>query len=52
MTRYIRRIAEIAEAYGGTVEKFAGDAAMILFGVPTVHDDDAERAVRAAALTF
>lgn len=48
MTRYIRRIAEIAEAYGGTVEKFAGDAAMIVFGVPTVHDDDAERAVRAA----
>jgi predicted ATPase len=48
MTRYIRRIAEIAEAYGGTVEKFAGDAAMIVFGVPAVHDDDAERAVRAA----
>jgi class 3 adenylate cyclase len=48
MSRYFKRIAEIAEAYGGTVEKFAGDSAMILFGVPAVHDDDAERAVRAA----
>src|ERR1700674_1437516 len=48
MARYFQRIAEVAEAYGGTVEKFAGDAAMVIFGVPTVHDDDAERAVRAA----
>jgi class 3 adenylate cyclase/tetratricopeptide (TPR) repeat protein len=48
MARYFKRIAEVSEAYGGTVEKFAGDAAMIVFGVPSVHDDDAERAVRAA----
>jgi class 3 adenylate cyclase/tetratricopeptide (TPR) repeat protein len=48
MARYFKRIAEVSEAYGGTVEKFAGDAAMVVFGVPTVHDDDAERAVRAA----
>lgn len=48
MSRYFKRIVEIAETYGGTVEKFAGDAAMVVFGVPTVHDDDAERAVRAA----
>ncbi|TMD09448.1 MAG: hypothetical protein E6J01_01830 [Chloroflexi bacterium] len=48
MARYFKRITDIAEAYGGTVEKFAGDAAMVVFGVPTVHDDDAERAVRAA----
>jgi len=48
MSRYFQRIEEVAEAYGGTVEKFAGDSAMVVFGVPTVHDDDAERAVRAA----
>src|SRR5690348_4535839 len=48
MGRYFKRVGEIASAYGGTVEKFAGDAAMVVFGVPTVHDDDAERAVRAA----
>jgi predicted ATPase/class 3 adenylate cyclase len=48
MSRYFKRIANVAEAYGGTVEKFAGDAAMVVFGVPMVHDDDAERAVRAA----
>jgi predicted ATPase/class 3 adenylate cyclase len=48
MSGYFRRIADVAAAYGGTVEKFAGDAAMVVFGVPLVHDDDAERAVRAA----
>jgi len=48
MARYFQRITEISQSYGGTVEKFAGDAAMVVFGVPAVHDDDAERAVRAA----
>ena len=48
MSRYFKRVFEIASAYGGTLEKFAGDAAMVVFGVPTVHDDDPERAVRAA----
>src|SRR5467141_3006108 len=48
MARHFQRIAEISEAHGGTLEKFAGDAAMVVFGVPAVHDDDAERAVRAA----
>jgi class 3 adenylate cyclase/tetratricopeptide (TPR) repeat protein len=48
MTRYFKLVTDIARAYGGTVEKFAGDAAMVVFGVPAVHDDDAERAVRAA----
>src|SRR6187401_3585688 len=39
--------AEI-ERYGGTVEKFIGDAVMALFGAPVAHEDDPERAARAA----
>ena len=42
---YVR--AEL-ERFGGTVEKFIGDAVMALFGAPTAHEDDPERAVRAA----
>jgi len=48
MARYFARLSEIAELHGGTVEKFIGDAVMVVFGVPQVHEDDAERAVRAA----
>ncbi len=37
------------ERFGGTVEKFIGDAVVAIFGAPASHEDDAERAVRAGA---
>lgn len=45
---YYTRVREELVRYGGTVEKFIGDAVVALFGAPTAHEDDAERAVRAA----
>src|SRR5918999_6408089 len=45
---YHRRLRAELERHGGTVEKFIGDAIMALFGAPTAHEDDPERAVRAA----
>jgi class 3 adenylate cyclase/tetratricopeptide (TPR) repeat protein len=45
---YHRRLRSELEHYGGTVEKFIGDAVMALFGAPVAHEDDPERAVRAA----
>lgn len=45
--RYFSTVRTIVERYGGTVEKFIGDAAMAVWGVPTAHEDDAERSVRA-----
>ncbi len=45
---YHERLRSELERYGGTVEKFIGDAVMALFGAPTAHEDDPERAVRAA----
>ena len=45
---YHERVRTELERRGGTVEKFIGDAVMALFGAPTAHEDDPERAVRAA----
>ena len=49
MRRYFEDLRVILERHGGTVEKFVGDAVMAVFGIPTSHEDDALRAVRAAA---
>jgi class 3 adenylate cyclase/tetratricopeptide (TPR) repeat protein len=49
LARYFERMKAIVESHGGSVEKFIGDAVMAVFGVPHVHEDDALRAVRAAA---
>src|ERR671935_741104 len=49
MARYHAELRAILERHGGTVEKFVGDAAMAVFGIPQVHEDDAVRALRAAA---
>ncbi len=47
LSRYFDECRQIISMYGGTVEKFIGDAVMAVWGVPTAHEDDAERAVRA-----
>src|SRR4051812_18108601 len=49
VTRFFEQVSHCIVTHGGTVEKFAGDAVMAAFGVPLAHEDDAERAVRAAA---
>ena len=49
MTRYFDEMRAVLESHGGTIEKFIGDAVMAVFGLPRVHEDDALRAVRAAA---
>ncbi len=46
--RFFEQASQSIEHHGGKVEKFAGDAVMAAFGVPQAHEDDAERAVRAA----
>jgi class 3 adenylate cyclase/tetratricopeptide (TPR) repeat protein len=47
LSAYHARLKHEIERFGGTVEKFVGDAVMAVFGAPAAHEDDAERAVRA-----
>jgi tetratricopeptide (TPR) repeat protein len=49
LSRYFETAQQVLERHGGTVEKFVGDAVMAVFGIPVLHEDDALRAVRAAA---
>ena len=48
LRRYHETLRHALEGYGGTVEKFIGDAVVAVYGAPTAHEDDPERAVRAA----
>ena len=49
MQRWSLRMRDVVERHGGIVEKYIGDAVMAVFGIPVAHEDDALRAVRAAA---
>src|ERR671936_620933 len=48
VSRFFDEVAHCIVTHGGTLDKFAGDAVMAAFGVPLAHEDDAERALRAA----
>ena len=48
LQRYFAAVAACIDSWGGTVEKYIGDAVLAVFGVPAAHEDDAERAVRTA----
>jgi class 3 adenylate cyclase/tetratricopeptide (TPR) repeat protein len=48
LARYYETARQVVDRYGGTIEKFIGDAVMAVWGAPTAREDDAERAVRAA----
>lgn len=48
LSEYLPRVQREIERFGGTVEKFVGDAVFAVYGVPTVHEDDAQRAMHSA----
>src|SRR5215813_9150731 len=48
ITAYQKCVAEIVQRFGGFVAKYMGDGVLVYFGYPQAHEDDAERAVRAA----
>jgi class 3 adenylate cyclase/tetratricopeptide (TPR) repeat protein len=48
VTNFFSKVSQCVTLHGGIVEKFAGDAVLAAFGVPQAHEDDAERAARAA----
>src|SRR2546428_9170591 len=52
VNRFFDQVSHCIVTHGGIVEKFAGAAVMAAFGVPLAHEDDAERAVRAAMATL
>src|SRR6476620_1235897 len=52
VNRFFESVSHCIVTHGGIVEKFAGDAVMAAFGIPLAHEDDAERAARAAIATL
>src|SRR5205823_6652453 len=48
LTSFFAALAHEIQRYGGTVDKYIGDAVMAVFGAPVAHEDDAERAISAA----
>ena len=49
LTRYFTEMEAVVTRHGGVVEKYIGDAVLAVFGIPVLHEDDALRAVQAAA---
>src|SRR5919201_4647741 len=48
VNEFFQRASHCVTTHGGIVEKYAGDAVVAAFGIPQAHEDDAERAIRAA----